>query len=201
MNETIIIIAQVLGGIAILSNIYAMQFNKHGLIMLFKLIGSFLFCLQYFLLGAYVGMIMDFIGTIRNIVFAYLVKKGKNTKPYIIFFAILTFFMGLFTVIQTWDKTLVALSIWKASQGVLVFLAVTVSVLSIIAKLISTIAYGFKNAHTIRMLNVPSCSCWIIYNFVCFSFTGVINELLTISSIIIAEVRFKKVKEEKPLQK
>ena len=109
--------------------------------------------------------------------------------------------MGLFTVIQTWDKTLVALSIWKASQGVLVFLAVTVSVLSIIAKLISTIAYGFKNAHTIRMLNEPSCSCWIIYNFVCFSFTGVINELLTISSIIIAEIRFKKVKEEKPLQK
>ena len=201
MNETIIIIAQVLGGIAILSNIYAMQFNKHGLIMLFKLIGSFLFCLQYFLLGAYVGMIMDFIGTVRNIVFAYLVKKGKSTKPYIIFFAILTFFMGLFTVIQTWDTTLVALSIWKASQGVLVFLAVTVSVLSIIAKLISTIAYGFKNAHTIRMLNVPSCSCWIIYNFVCFSFTGVINELLTISSIIIAEIRFKKVKEEKPLQK
>ena len=181
MNETIIIIAQILGGIAILSNIYAMQFNKHGLIMLFKLIGSFLFCLQYFMLGAYVGMIMDFIGTIRNIVFAYLVKKGKKTTPYIIFFAILTFVMGLFTVITTWDKTLVALSVWKASQGVLIFLAVMVSVISIVAKLISTIAYGFKNAHVIRMLNLPSCSCWIIYNFVCFSFTGVINELLTIS--------------------
>ena len=200
MNETIVIIAQVLGAVAILSNIYAMQFNKHGFIMLFKLIGSFLFCLQYFLLGAYVGMIMDFIGTIRNIVFAYLVKKGKNTKPYIIFFAIITFLLGLFTVFTTWDATLTALSVWSTNAIVLTILAVIVSVLSIFAKLISTIAYGFKSAHMIRMLNLPSCSCWIIYNFVCFSFTGVINELLTISSIVIAEIRFKNKKEE-PLQK
>ena len=200
MNETIIIIAQVLGGVAILSNIYAMQFNKHGFIMLFKLIGSFLFCLQYFLLGAYVGMVMDLVGTIRNIVFAYLVKRGKKTTPYIIFFAIITFILGLVTVFTTWNATITALSIWSTNIVILTILAVIVSVLSIFAKLISTIAYGFKSAHTIRMLNVPSCSCWIIYNFVCFSFTGVINELLTISSIIIAEIRFKNKKEE-PLQK
>ncbi len=201
MDKIIIIIAQVLGAVAILSNIYAMQFNKHGLIMLFKLIGSFLFCLQYFLLGAYVGMIMDLIGTIRNIVFAYLVKNGKKTTPYIIFFAVLTFFTGLFTVLETWDATLLALSRWSSSAQILTVIAVVISSLSIIAKLISTIAYGFKSAHVIRMLNLPSCSCWIIYNFVCFSFTGVLNELLTISSIIIAEIRFRKVKEEKPLQK
>ena len=200
MNETVIIIAQILGAIAIFSNIYAMQFNRHGFIMLFKLIGSFLFCLQYFLLGAYVGMIMDFIGTIRNIVFAYLVKREKSTKPYIIFFAVLTFILGVFTVLTTWNATLTALSIWSKNIVVLTILAVIVSTISIFAKLISTIAYGFKSAHTIRMLNLPSCSCWIVYNFICFSFTGVINELLTISSIIIAEIRFKNKKEE-PLQK
>lgn len=200
MDETVIIIAQILGGIAILSNIYAMQFNKHGFIMLFKLIGSFLFCVQYFLLGAYVGMIMDLIGTVRNIVFAYLVKKGKKTMPYIIIFAVLTFLLGLFTVITTWGATLFSLSIWSKNIIVLTILAVIINTLSIFAKLISTIAYGFKSAHVIRMLNLPSCSCWIIYNFVCFSFTGVINELLTISSIIIAEIRFKNYKEE-PLQK
>ncbi len=197
MEVEIIILAQVLGVIAIASNIFAMQFNKHGLIMLFKLIGSFLFCLQYLLLGAYVGMIMDFIGTIRNVIFAYLVKKEKSTTPYIIFFAILTIAIGIFTVVTTWSATIVTVSRWSKSIQIATLLAVLISILSIFAKLISTIAYGFKSAHTIRMLNLPSCSCWIIYNLVCFSFTGVINEILTISSIIIAEIRFKEKKFKK----
>ncbi len=198
MEVEIIILAQVLGVIAIASNIYAMQFNKHGFIMLFKLIGSFLFCVQYLLLGAYVGMIMDLVGTIRNIIFAYLVKKEKSTKPYIVFFSILTVLLGLFTIVTTWSATVVTVSRWSNNLKVATLLAVLISILSVGAKLISTIAYGIKSAHTIRMLNLPSCSCWIVYNLVCFSFTGVINELLTISSIIIAEIRFK---EKKPKEK
>ncbi len=197
MEVEIIIIAQVLGVLAIASNIYAMQFNKHGLIMLFKLIGSFLFCVQYLLLGAYAGMVMDLIGTVRNIIFAYLVKKEKSTKPYIIFFSILTVILGVFTIVKTWDATVVTVSRWSSNIKVATLIAVIISVLSVSAKLISTIAYGFKNAHTIRMLNLPSCSCWIVYNLVCFSFTGVINEILTISSIVIAEIRFKEKKIDK----
>ena len=195
MDVVIIILAQVLGVIAIASNIYAMQFNKHGFIMLFKLIGSFLFCLQYLLLGAYVGMIMDFIGTIRNIIFAYLVKKEKSTKPYIIFFSLLTLALGIFTIVTTWSATIVTVSRWSKNINVATLLAVIISILSVSAKLISTIAYGIKSTHTIRMLNIPSCSCWIIYNLVCFSFTGVLNEFFTISSIVIAEIRFR---EKKP---
>ena len=195
MNVGIVILAQVLGVIAIASNIYAMQFNRHGLIMLFKLIGSFLFCVQYLLLGAYVGMIMDLIGTIRNIIFAYLVKKEKSTTPYIIFFAILTVVLGMLTVIMTWSETIKTVSVWSDNVKIATLIAVIISILSISAKLISTIAYGIKSAHTIRMLNIPSCSCWVVYNLVCLSFTGVVNEMLTISSIIIAEIRFK---EKKP---
>ena len=74
------IIAQIIGFLAIAMNIISVQFNTHFKIMLFKSLGSFLFCVQYLMLGAYPGFVMDFIGVIRNFVFAYNVKRNKSNK-------------------------------------------------------------------------------------------------------------------------
>ena len=73
-------IVQVIGFLAIAMNILAVQFNSHWKIMFFKSLGSFLFALQYLLLGAFTGMAMDIIGVIRNFIFAGNVKKGKSNK-------------------------------------------------------------------------------------------------------------------------
>ena len=190
------IFVQAIGFIAIGMNLIAVQFNTHGKIMLFKSLGSFLFCVQYFLLGAYTGMIMDFIGTVRNFVFANNVRKNRSNKWWIVFFSILTFALGLTTIILTWGKSFTAIGYWTSNPKIIVLLAVVVSILSIVAKLLTTVAYGFKNPHTIRMTNLPSCSMWLVYNFVCFSLAGIVNEIMSIGSIIIAELRFKKKQKE-----
>ena len=186
------VIVQLIGFIAIFVNIISVQFNTYKKIILLKTLGSILFATQYLLLGAYAGMVMDLIGTIRNIIFTKVVQKGKSTKPYIILFSILTFVLGVVTIILTWDKSIQAVSRWSTNVTIATILVVIISVLSIIAKLLSTIAYGINNPHTIRMLNLPSSSCWIVYNLVVFSLAGIFNEILVISSIIIAEIRFKK---------
>ena len=188
------VFVQVLGFVAIAMNLIAVQFNTHGKIMLFKTLGSALFFVQYFLLGAYTGMIMDFIGSVRNIVFSYNVKKGRSNKVWIILFSIITVILGLTSILLTWQKQIEALSHWSSDKSVILILAISVSVISIIAKLLTTIAYGFKDAHVIRMTNLPSCSLWIVYNVVVFSLAGIFNELMSIISIIIAEIRFKKKK-------
>ena len=186
------IFVQLLGFIAIFVNIISVQFNTYKKIILLKSLGSFLFALQYFLLGAFAGMVMDIIGTIRNIVFTSVVKRNKSTKPYIILFSIIIFLLGVSTIILTWNKSIEAVSRWSSNVKVATVLAVAISIISIIAKLLSTVAYGINDPHSIRMLNLPTSACWIVYNAVVLSLAGVVNEILVISSIIIAEIRFKK---------
>ena len=186
------VIVQAIGFIAIAVNILSVQFNSHWLIMLFKSLGSFLFCIQYLLLGAFTGLVMDFIGVIRNFVFAYNVKKGKSNKWWIVLFSVLTTILGVATIILTWGKTIETLSRWSANVTVLTILAVFISIISVAAKLITTIGYGAKDPHKVRMINLPSFSLWIIYNITVLSIAGAINDSMSIVSILIAEYRFRK---------
>lgn len=186
------IFVQIIGFIAIAMNIISMQFNTHGMVMLFKSLGSFLFALQYLLLGAFTGMVMDIIGVIRNFVFAYNVKKGKSNKWWIVLFCIITFVAGITTILLTWGATITALTRWTDNATALTTLAVIISVLSILAKLLSTIGYGAKSAHAIRMINLPTFSMWVVYNFIAFSIAGIASDIMSIGSIIVAEIRFRK---------
>ena len=165
--------------------------------MLFKTLGSMTFVIQYVLLGAWVGMVMDLIGSIRNIIFTLNVKNGKSNKWWIIFFSIFTFVAGVITIAMTWDKSIGYASRWSSNESVVLIIAVSISIISIVAKLLTTVAYGFKNPHVIRMVNLPSNACWVIYNLVAFSIAGVINDLMCLGSIIIAELRFKKCPDKK----
>ena len=183
------ILIQAIGFIAIAVNLIAVQFNKYSTIILLKTIGSLLFVLQYVFLGAYTGMIMDIIGCIRNIIFSSNVKNNRSNKRAVIVFSLLTAILGILTIILTWDVSEIR---WTDNVKFATILMVFISALSIIAKLLSTVAYSIKSPHTIRMLNLPSCSCWLVYNLVVFSIAGFVNEIMTICSIIIAEIRFKK---------
>ena len=183
------IFIQAIGFIAIGVNLIAVQFNKYSTIILFKTIDSLLFVLQYIFLGAYTGMIMDIIGSIRNIIFSSNVKNNRSNKSAVIIFSLLTAILGITTIILTWDVSEIR---WTDNVKFATILMVFISILSIIAKLLSTVAYSIKSPHTIRMLNLPSCSCWLVYNLVVFSIAGFVNEIMTICSIIVAEIRFKK---------
>ncbi len=188
------IIVQVIGFVAIAFGIISVQFNRHSTIVLMKTGSSFLFGVQYFLLGAYTGVVLEFIGWIRNFVFIHLVKNGKNTKPWIILFSLITIATGLTTIILSWNASLKSVAWLSSDYSVATILSVSISILAIFAKVLSTVAYGVSDPHKIRMLNIPTCSSWIVYNFVAFSIAGIINEIMCLSSIAIAELRFKKAK-------
>ena len=191
------IFVQLIGFIAITMNILSVQFNSHWMIMLFKSLGSFMFCLQYLLLGAFTGMIMEVVGVIRNFVFAHNVKNNKSNKKWMIFFSVITIFSGVITTILTWSATLTVLSRLSSNSTTLNVIAVLISTLSISAKLLSTIGYGIKNPHVIRMINLPSSFMWIIYNSIVSSLAGIVSDSMSIVSIIIAEIRFKKKPQDK----
>jgi len=188
------IFVQGIGFVAIAMNVLSAQFNTHFKIMLFKSLGSFLFALQYLFLGAFTGLAMDLIGVIRNFIFTYNVKKGKSNKWWIVFFSLITAIVGITIIVLTWSKTLEVLTRWTNNPTWLFVLAMLISILSITAKVVSTIGYGAKSPHVIRMINLPTFSMWIIYNFIAFSIAGIVSDAMSIISIIIAEIRFR----EKP---
>ena len=164
MLETILI--QGIGFVGIGLNIIAVQFNKHWQIVLLKTLGSVMFVLQYILLKAWTGAAMDGIGILRNVIFIFAVKNGKPMLVWIIVFSVLTIVLGAATF-----------------EGYISLLAIT-------AKLLSCVSYGINSARVIRMINLPSSGCWLVYNGLHFSLAGILNEILVLISIIIAEIRF-----------
>lgn len=185
------IFIQAIGFIALAVNIIAVQFNKYRTIILLKTVGSLLFVVQYIFLHAYTGMIMDIIGSIRNVIFSLNVKNNRSNKIPVIIFSLLTAVLGTTTIILTWDVSKI---VWTDDIKMATIVMVLISILSIVAKLISTISYSLKDPHKMRMLNLPSASCWLVYNFITFSIAGFISEIMTMGSIIIAELRFKQSK-------
>ena len=184
------LVIQIIGFIGIALNIISVQFNSHFKIMLFKTLGSLTFVIQYVFLGAWVGMIMDFIGCIRNIIFTHNVQKGKSNKWWVVFFSVITFVAGVVTIITTWNTSITYAKNWSDNPDTVLTIAVSISIISIIAKLLTTIAYGFKSPHVIRRINIPSNACWVVYNMVAFSIAGVINDLMCLISTVVAEVRY-----------
>ena len=77
--EPIKIIAQIVGIVAMAFNILSYQGKKQKTIVTLQLFGSMLFSVNYLLLGATVGGILNIIGTVRAVVFFFGDKfKAEN---------------------------------------------------------------------------------------------------------------------------
>lgn len=187
------IFVQALGFLGIAIAIISVQFNSHKNIVLFKTLAEIPFLIQYIFLNAYVGMVMGVIGIIRNIILRYKIKHNQSTIPVIIIASIITITAGIMTITLTFDATVSEMTKFSTNIITATFLAVLFSAMSILAKLLTTVAYGIKEPKTIRALNFPSSLLWFVYNLVFFSLAGVLNEVFVMSSIIIAAIRYKNV--------
>lgn len=159
------IIIQSIGGIGLLCAVIAFQCKQHKNVMLFRTLNEIFFAIQYFCLASYTGVAMNLIGSVRNIIFAIHVKKEKSTLIWQILFSFMFIVIGILT-----------------TNGI-------VSVMVILAKVVTTIAYSLKNTKYIRLLTLPTSISWLVYNIVCNSFAGILCEVFTICSIITAIIR------------
>ena len=157
---------QGLGLIGLGFGVAAFQSSRHKSIVLLKLLNELVFAVQYVLLGAYTGAVMNLISCVRNYIYAKSVEKGRSTTPWIFIFSGIIVLSG----ILSWSSPL--------------------SLIPVAAKLLTCAAYGMKNPRTVRILTFPSSIGWIVYNAVYHSAGGVLNEVFTMASIAISMVRF-----------
>ena len=160
------ILIQGIGFLALASSLVSFQFKKHGQILFFRTASELIFAVQYILLGAWSAAAMDGISVIRNTSYTYLVKKNRSTTPVIIAFCGFVIVVGVVTF-----------------EGI-------ISLLPIISKLLTTISYGMKNERLLRLITLPSCIFWIIYNVFVGSAAGVMADSMTLVSLAIAMYKF-----------
>ena len=154
------------GALGLILSIIAFQFKKHKQIVLLKMSSELSFSLQYILLGAWTGAALDFISVIRNFLFYRFVKKGRSTTPVILTFGAFVIATGFFTY-----------------DGI-------ISLLPIGSKILTTVSYGMKNEKWLRLITLPSCILWIIYNLFVGSWAAALTDAITLVSILTAIYKF-----------
>ncbi len=160
-------VAQGIGYIGLLFGVLSCQMKKHKTILFCKTMNELVFGVQYFMIGATTGLIMNSFSCVRNAVFTAQVKRGKSTVWAQIGFSVLFIVLGL--LFRT--ESLVA------------------CLLVIFSKVGTTVAYGLKNTTLLRLLTLPTYIGWLIYDVVCNSQAGVINQIFVTVSLSIAIVR------------
>lgn len=158
---------QAIGFVGVAFFIASYQIKSNRALFLCQMIGCIIFCVQFFILGAYTGAIGLIINIIRNLL---LVKRKdwewvdrKSTM-----LAILALLTAM--TIYTWN-------------GI-------ISLLPFISVAVTTIGYWSNNAQKIRLSQFIGSPCTLLYDVLIRSWGGVLSETITLASIIVSVIRF-----------
>ena len=159
------IAAQVVGLVGIICSLLSFQQMERKHVMLFQMTASALFCIQLFMVGAITGGCVDSISFVRTVVFSQNDKKWAASPVWLgVFIAAM-----IATGILTWQDG------W--------------SILPIIGSVLSTVALWMKKSGHIRIISLFVGPCWLVYNLIHGAYTGALNEVLAMISIVIGMVR------------
>lgn len=174
------IIAQAIGIAAMAFNIISYQGKKQSTVILLQLFGGTLFAVNYLMIGASVGGILNIIGAVRAIVFLFKDRLKTNRLPWLIVFiaSYLTVYVLNFTV---FGKDINAFNL-------------IVEVLPVIGMVALNIGYRMKNAAAVRKCALISSPAWLTYNIVVVSWGAILCEVFSLISILVGIFRHDKAK-------
>lgn len=153
-----------------------MPINKRKNLIICKLIADVSWATHYFCLGAYGGIVPNFVGIFRELIFVKREDKKWANSPIIpVIFILINFGLGIFTFKEP------------------------INVLPIVASALVTISLWLKKPMLIKITTIPVNIMFLIYNLVVGSYIGAFNETLSMLSIAIYFIKelFKKNEEEK----
>lgn len=179
--DTIEITAQIIGIVAMFFNLFSYQQKTRKGAIICQLFGTILFTVNFFMLGATVGAIMNFIGALRAVIF---INKEKLKADHV------GWFIG-FTVIYLASYVLTFTVLDKEPTAVNFIL----EFLPVIGMVATTHSYRLTDAKAIRKFGLISSPVWLIYNIANLSVGAIICEVLSLASIIIGIVRLDKKKQ------
>ena len=174
------LIAQIVGLFAMAFNIFSYQQKTHRRAIAFQLGGSTLFAINYLMLGAVVGGILNAVGIIRALVFLNR-EKTKATHPAWLAGFITVFLASYVLTFTVFGKEVTPFNL-------------IVEFLPVIGMTATTISFRLTDAKAIRRYGLISSPCWLVYNIANFSIGAILCEILSLGSIVLGILRLDKQK-------
>lgn len=176
------IVAQIIGIFAMAFNILSYQQKKQRTVIVFQLFGTALFTVNFFMIEAYMGALLNFIGVIRALVFMHKEKLKADNVFWLIGFLV-TYAVAYVLTFTVFGKP------FTMDNAFL-------ELLPIIGMTATTLAYRSKDAKTTRKLSLINSPSWLIYNIACFSIGAICCEVLSLVSIVVGMLRLDKKEKE-----
>lgn len=159
------VIAQIVGGIALIILIISFQGNNKEKLLRHQIVSSLLYAIQYAFLGAYTGSLMNLTCMIRNFIF----KRYKTERPPLYWLIIVIILMVIFSLF-TFNSF--------------------ISLLPMLAVVLYSISLWNGNLKIVRVVEIISCSLFIIYNIKVLAYTGLIATVIELLGAIFAFYKF-----------
>ncbi|MBQ0124816.1 MAG: YgjV family protein [Clostridiales bacterium] len=161
-------IAQAVGGLGILANALIYQQKDRDKLRLIKLISDVIWGVHYTLLGAYSGAAITVVAIFRELVF--MNRERKKWASHAVWPVIFSVAAVVSSVISGHDKGLICLLPGFASA-------------------VSVIGFWIGRPKLSRVLYFPISGAMCAYDVFSGSVSGIINELISATSVIIGMIR------------
>jgi len=162
------LLAQAVGIFAVITFLMSYQQKKRKNIIVWNATSRILYIIQYILLGAFEGAVLDILGTISSL--AAQKKDNRIIKRYLI----------LFIVIVNLTILAIGLSLYEN-----IF-----SLFPIAGVILHTTAFWITDEKTIRKISFLGSPFWLIYNLKSFAYGSATGDILTMLSIAVAIYRY-----------
>ena len=155
-------ITNILGLGAMISLFLIYQQKSRKKILMCKLSADIFWIFHYLSLGATAGMIPNFVGIFREIIFVNRkTKKWASSSLWVVLFITVNFVLGICSYEKWYD------------------------IMPIIASAFVTISLWIDNPRLMKLISIPVSLAFFIYDIFVLSYVGIINESIAIVSIII----------------
>lgn len=175
------IVAQLFGLAGMTVNVLSFQRKSSRNIIFMQIFGSLLFCINYMMLGAYSGALLNLVAIFRAYVYSHREKCNAGHIGW--FYG----FCGAFALMYVLTFTVFGLK--PSANNLLVELLPTA------AMVLQTAGFRMNDANKVRVLCACSSPLWLVYNTVNFTLGGILCECFSICSNIIGLIRYRNMKE------
>jgi hypothetical protein len=162
----VIELSNIMGFLGIVCTVIIYQQKSRVGLLVCKLVSDVIWFLQYALLGAWSGAAISIIAIIRELVFINRSKKWANSPVWLAVFLVLSAVSGIVT--------------WKNIY----------SLFPCIASALAVIGFWIGNPRLSRLFSYPISFCMLTYDIANLAWMAIVNEILTIGSSIVGNIRY-----------
>lgn len=157
MSSNHFLLAQIFAFLSSLCLLFSFWQKRRKRILFFQMLDSCFDIIQYFLLGAYTGSIISFLGSVRAIIFL-----KKDEKFYLYLFLILYFIFSVITY-----------------NGI-------ISLFPMCAALMYTVVIWNRKEKNIRLFSIFVFLLWFVYDVLMRAYVSCITDAILVLSNLLA---------------